>query len=296
MKITAQFIQRFKKVFSHHLMEVLLIASVMIIALAPVVNAADLKLIDAMTLKNNLTKWVILDARPQADWDAGHIPGAIQFSWENYTRTDAQGIKYSSLPPQQLAIALAGLGIDEKTAVVVYGDADKSWGSEGYAAWLLAWLGHKAPLMILNGGVQAWINQSLPLVKKPGKPSAKKALYQVSLQSQYIISTEEIQKQKGSFVLVDVRSNFERFQGKIPGSIHIPWEEFYTGGEHRPLSSVELKKLLVRHGVDTSRPVVYYCLAGVRSAYAWMAHQLAGLPDAKNYKGGWAAWEKRSGK
>jgi len=295
MNMMESFIQSLKKIILHYVTGMFVTVAMIIVSLAPIAAAADLKLIDATTLKNNLTKWVILDARPQADWEAGHIPGAIHFSWEKYTRTDAQGIKYSSLPPQELAVALASLGIDEKTIVAVYGDADKSWGSEGYAAWLLAWLGHKAPIMILNGGVQAWRNQSLPLVKKPGKPTAKKGLYQINLQPQYVISTEEIQKQKGAFVLVDVRSNFERFQGKIPGSIHIPWEEFYTGRERRPLSSAELKKLLVSHGVNPSKPVVYYCLAGVRSGYAWMTHQLAGLPDAKNYKGGWAAWEKRPG-
>lgn len=295
MKIVAQFIQMFKKVCSHHVMEVLFIFAAVIISLAPVAAAADLNLIDAAALKSNLTKWVILDARPQADWEAGHIPGALHFSWESYTRTDAQGIKYSSLSPQELAVALAGLGIDEKTAVVVYGDADKSWGSEGYAVWLLSWLGHKAPIRLLNGGIQAWRNQQLPLVQGTEKPAVKKVRYQVNLQPRYIISTEEIQKGKNSFVLVDVRSTLERIKGKIPGSIHIPWEDFYTGKEHRPLSSAELKKLLVKNGVDTSKPVVYYCLAGVRSAYAWMNHQLAGLPDAKNYKGGWAAWEKRSG-
>jgi len=276
-------------------MEVLLIAAAMIIALAPVAAAADLKLIDAAALKSNLTKWIILDARPQADWEACHIPGARHFSWENYTRTDAQGIKYSSLPPQELAVILGDLGIDEKTPIVVYGDADKSWGSEGYAVWLLSWLGHKAPIRLLDGGIQTWRNQKLPLVQGTEKPAVKKARYQVNLQPRHIIATEEIQKGKSSFVLVDVRSTLERIKGKIPGSIHIPWEDFYTGKEHRPLSSAELKKLLVSHGVDTSKPVVYYCLAGVRSAYTWMTHQLAGLPDAKNYKGGWAAWEIRSG-
>jgi len=294
MKITSQFIQLFKKVCSHHVMEVLLIVATVIISLALVAVAADLKLIDATTLKSDSAKWVILDARPKTDWEAGHIPGAITSSWENYTRTDAQGIKFSSFSPQELATALAILGIDEKTPIVVYGDADKSWGCEGYNVWMLSWLGHKGPIRLLNGGIQAWRNQNFPLVKGPEKPAVKKALYKVNPTPRFIISTEEIQKRKGSFVLVDVRSTMERLKGKIPGSIHIPWEDFYTGKEHRPLSAVELKKLLVSHGVDTSKPVVYYCLGGVRSAYTWMTHQLAGLPDAKNYKGGWAAWEKQS--
>ena len=294
MQIIAKSIQQTKRAGLHHVIMVLLMTVTVIISCFSVATAADLRLIDAATLKGNSAKWVILDARPKADWETGHIPGAIQFSWDNYTRTDAKGVKYSSFPPRELAVALAGLGIDEKTPVVVYGDADKSWGGEGYDVWLLSWLGHKGPIRLLNGGIQAWCNQNLPLAKGPEKPAAKKARYQVDLKPQYIVSTEEVQKGKGSFVLVDVRSTFEWIKGRIPGAIHIPWEDFYTGKDHHPLPPAELKKLLAKHGVDTSKPVVYHCLGGVRSAYAWMTHQLAGLPDARNYKGSWAAWEKRA--
>ena len=123
------------------------------VLLSSVSMAADLGLIDAASLKGNTAKYVILDGRSRADWEAGHIPGAIQFFWDSYTRTDANGVKYSSFPPQELAIALAALGIDEKTPLVVYGDADKSWGSEGYDVWLFSWLGHKGPIRLLNGGI-----------------------------------------------------------------------------------------------------------------------------------------------
>ncbi len=295
MQIIAELIQQARRAGLHHTLAVLFIATAVIISSSPVVTAADLGLIDAAALKGNTSKWVILDARPKAEWEAGHIPGAIQFSWENYTRTDVKGVKYSSFSPQELAIALGVLGIDEKSPVAVYGDADKSWGSEGYDVWLLSWLGHKGPIRLLNGGIQAWRNQNLPLTKGPEKTAGKKARYQVNLKPQYIVSTEDVQNGKGSYTLVDVRSTFEWIKGRIPGAIHIPWDDFHTGKDHRPLSQAELKKLLAKNGVDTSKPVVYYCLGGVRSAYAWTIHQLAGLPEAKNYKGSWAAWEKRAG-
>jgi thiosulfate/3-mercaptopyruvate sulfurtransferase len=259
-------------------------------------RAADLALIEPAALKASAGKWVILDARPKAEYEAGHLPGAIPFYWESYTRTDSKGVKYSSLPPQELAQALAALGIDEKTPLVLYGDADKSWGSEGYDAWLFSWLGHQGPVRLLSGGLQAWNANHFPLHKGAEKPLARKARYNIDLKQQYIVGTEEIQKQKNGFVLVDVRSGFEWFKGRIPGAVHIPWEEFYTGKERRPLPAAELKKLLAKHGVDPGKQqVVYYCLGGVRSGYAWTAHQLAGLPDARNYKGSWAAWEKRAG-
>lgn len=273
----------------------LLMVALLLAALASAAGAADLALIDAAALKGNTAKWVILDSRPKAEWEAGHIPGAIHFFWDNYTRTDAKGVKYSSLPPQEYAAAFARLGIDEKTPLVIYGDADKSWGSEGFSAWLFTWLGHKGPVRLLNGGIQSWRSQNLPLNKGAEKPAAAKARYQVDLKQQYILSTEEIQNGKGAYTLVDTRSTFEWIKGKIPGAIHIPWDDFFTGKDRHPLPAAEFKKLLAKHGVDSSRPVVYYCLGGVRSAYVWTAHQLAGLPNARNYKGSWAAWEKRGG-
>jgi len=272
-----------------------IIAASMIVSCSVGAQAADLGLIDAATLKSTSSKWIVLDARPKAEWEAGHIQGARSFSWDNYTRTDEKGVQYSSFPPRELAAALAGLGIDEKTPLVVYGDADTSWGGEGYDVWLLSWLGHKGPIRLLNGGIQAWKGRNLPLVKGIEKPAAKKTRYQVAIKPQFIVSTAEVERLKGSFVLVDVRSTWEWIKGRIPGAIHIPWDEFYTGADRHPLAPAELKKLLAKHGVDTSKPVVYYCLGGIRSSYAWLTHELAGLPESRNFKGGWAAWQKRAG-
>lgn len=295
MQIYATFIRRTKITGLHHLLSALLITVAIIISCATVTMAADLGLIDAADLKSNPVKWIILDARPRADWEAGHLPGAIPFAWDSYTRTDARGVKYSSFPPQELASALAGLGIDEKSPLVVYGDADKSWGGEGYNVWLFSWLGHKGPIRLLNGGIQSWRARNLPLSKGAEKPAAKKARYQLDLKPWLIVATEDVQNNKGAFTMVDVRSTFEWLKGRIPGAVHIPWDDFYTGKDRQPLPAAELKKLLAKHGVDPAKPIVYYCLGGVRSAYAWTVHQLAGLPQARNYKGSWAAWGKRSG-
>jgi thiosulfate/3-mercaptopyruvate sulfurtransferase len=273
----------------------LLVALTFIMALSSASLAADLALIEPAALKGSGSKWIILDARPKAEWEAGHIPGALSLPWEAYTRTDARGVKYSTIPPQELATALAGLGIDEKSPLVIYGDADTSWGGEGYDVWLFSWLGHKGPVRLLDGGIQSWRARNLPLTSGAERPLPRKARYQVNLKPQVVVSTEEVQQGKNAYTLVDVRSTFEWLKGRIPGAIHIPWEEFYTGKDRRPLPPAELKKLLTKKGVDTSRPVVFYCLGGVRSAYAWTVYQLAGLPNGRNYKGSWAAWEKRAG-
>ncbi len=257
--------------------------------------AGTISLIEATALKGALSKFVILDARPKADWQAGHIPGALSFSWENFTRTDAQGIQFRTFPPQEMAAALGEMGIDEKTPVVIYGDADTSWGGEGWAVWVFAWMGHTEPVRILNGGIEAWKDNALP-VTADGPKAAAKTVYHYTLQPQLDISTAEIEQRKSPMVLIDTRSTLEWLRGRIPGAVHIEWTKFYGGGDRHPLSPSEFRQLLKDNGVDTAAPIVYYCRGGIRSGYAWMVHRLAGLPDARNYEGGMEEWWKLSGK
>lgn len=261
-----------------------------------VVFANDLGLIEAQILNQQIAEWIVLDARPHSEWMSGHIPGALSFSWENYTRTDDHGIPYRTWQPHEIAKALGEMGINERTPLVVYGDADKSWGGEGWNCWVLSWIGHSGPIRMLNGGLQSWKNSGFPI--KQGDETAKKktAHYKVKLNTAIDISTSAIENQKANIVLVDTRSTLEWLRGKIPGAIHIPWEDFFSGRERRPLQSRDLKQLLKKNGVDTSNTIVYYCTGGIRSGYAWFVHQISGLPSAKNYEGGYEAWKKLESK
>lgn len=257
--------------------------------------AVNLELIDPSSVNGELGKWVILDARPRSEWEAGRIPGALSLSWENFTRTDENGIPFRIFPPKELAGILGSMGIDEKTPIVIYGDADKSWGGEGWAAWAFAWMGHEGPVRVLNGGVDAWRAAGLPVNTATVKTRGR-VVYNHKHSPQWDISTAGIENPKAPMILIDTRSTMEWLGGKIPGAIHIEWTKFYVGSDRRPLNPTTLKQLLKDNGVDTTKPIVYYCRGGVRSGYAWMVHQLAGLPDARNYEGGMEAWWKQTGK
>ena len=242
-----------------------------------------------------MKNWVILDARPRSEWTAGHIPGALSFSWEDYTRTDENGVPYRVWPPELLASELGKMGIDENTPIVVYGDADKSWGGEGWDCWVLSWLGHKGPIRLLNGGIQAWRNNNFTMTSGNDKRQPRSVRYTYVLNAQLDISTAELKKQRDRLTVIDTRSFLEWIRSHIPGAIHINWTDLYSGGDRRPLAPDEFRKLLKEHGVDTNRPIVYYCTGGIRSAYAWTVHQLSGLNNARNYEGGFEAWTRLSG-
>ncbi|MBF0169773.1 MAG: hypothetical protein HQK87_01565 [Nitrospinae bacterium] len=256
-------------------------------------RAADMALIEPAALQATMATWVVLDARPRSAWESGRIPGALSLSWENYTGTDGEGIPFRILPPEELALRLGSMGIDGITPLVIYGDADTSWGGEGWAAWMFAWLGHEGPIRILNGGVDAWRRGGFAVTT--GAPTARgRARYVPRPAPEWDIATAEILRPRTPIILIDTRSTMEWLVDAIPGAVHIEWAKFHTGDERRPLGRDALVRLLRDHGVDPRKPVVYYCRGGVRSGYAWMVHQLAGLPDARNYEGGMEMWWKHS--
>lgn len=259
-------------------------------------TAIDLALIEPADLAQKQGAWTVLDARPKAEWLAGHIPGSYSFSWEDYTRTDQKGIPYRAWPPRDLANALGEMGIDENTPIIVYGDAEKSWGGEGWTCWALARLGHQGPVRLLSGGIQSWRDRGLPMTAGAKKRAQAPVCYQPTLRPEPDIEASELEEKGASMVLIDTRSTIEWWKGHMPGAIHIPWTDFYGGKDRHPLTPDALRALLKDHGVDTGMPVVYYCTGGVRSGYAWMVHQLSGLPPARNYEGGMEEWKRHTAK
>ncbi|MBF0378334.1 MAG: hypothetical protein HQK72_12760 [Desulfamplus sp.] len=279
------------------------------------IATTNIDLIDAFQLKDDISNWIILDARPIKYWENSHIPDSIPFSWEDYTTTDKNQIPYRILPPEQIAESLGKIGISAESHIVIYGDADKSWGGEGWACWVFAWLGHKGEIRLLKGGIQAWERNSYPLIngikenldndeqkKSKENKNSKPVKYKLELtysssQSPINIYAKEINDNVDKYQLVDTRSTIEWFKGHLPNAVHIPWEKFFKGKDRSPINAEELKLLLNTNGLNMEKTVVYYCTGGIRSGYAWTVHNLAGLklkrlPKAINFEGGVAEWEK----
>jgi thiosulfate/3-mercaptopyruvate sulfurtransferase len=258
--------------------------------------AYDISFVNTDALHRSAASWIVIDARPKNRWEKGHIPQARSFGWEDYTKVDENNISHRILSSEKLANVLGEMGIDENTQVVVYGDADTSWGAEGWVCWMLTWLGHKGPIRLLNGGIQQWTDLNYPVAKGDDRLNVVPVKYLSEVRKDVSINTGEIKNSISGIYLIDTRSTFEWIKGHIPGAIHISWKKFYKGDFRIPLEAHEVKKLLASHGIKQDKPVVYYCSGGIRSAYAWLVHQLAGMQKAMNYEGGMSEWKHYSSK
>ncbi len=77
----------------------------------------------------------------------------------------------------------------------------------------------------------------------------------------------------GSAQLVDVREPYEWDAGRIDGALHVELNELGASAAK----------------IDTDRPVIFYCLAGSRSAMAAQAFRGVGV-DAYSMAGGLTRW------
>ncbi len=248
-------------------------------------------LLSSSDLNRHPNDWVILDARPEKVFAVEHIPGSMPFSWESCTYTDREGVRFRMFPLEKMAEIIASRGIGPRDDLVVYGDADTSWGGEGWVCWLLAYLGHQGKIRLLAGGIKAWKEGGYPTVAGGPRDNALgRGRYPVTPNNTINISAEQLQAHPERFMLVDVRSPVEWAMGHIPGAAFISWKNFFSDAGGSPLAGGELADLLKAHGYRGERVVVYYCTGGIRSGFAWLVHKLGGLGPAVNFEGGIEEW------
>lgn len=250
-------------------------------------------------LKENYNNVIVLDARPQKEYDKGHLPNAVRAHWKDWSNTKPKqnsgewGLLYDN---QKLSELFGKLGIDGTKPVVIYNDTLNGRGEEGRQLWGLRVFGLNNTY-ILNGGIKAWTESGGELTKgtsniKPVKgPPPKPNL-------ELIATTEDIAKNLGNINVLDVRedeeyagtkNHGEASKGRIPNSKHIWFKDLYNK-EGKLLTPAEIRSKVEAKGFKTSDKVTAYCTSGTRSGFASIALQVAGYNKACNYNGSFSAW------
>ncbi len=201
---------------------------------------------------------------------------------------------------QQLVQWLASNGMSEYKQVVVYDDTGGTQAARLW--WLLKGLGHES-VALLDGGLQAWLEQGYAVTAEIDQPHAEN--YQAEFDESLVIRTQAIfnNVEKPSFLLVDVRAE-ERYQGinepidpvagHIPGAVNLPLSEnLDERGFFKP--SEQLRELYAPLDAKCiANKQVYMCGSGVTACHSLLAVVIAGLPMPRLYDGSWSEWIRDS--
>lgn len=233
----------------------------------------------------------------RADYDAGHIPGAVFFDIDDVAEPGT-ALPHMIPSPERFAAKMAERGIGNGDRVVVYDSNGLS--SAARAWWLLRLFGHDNTAL-LDGGLPKWKAEGRPL--STAAPAIPARRFAARFNPALVRSKADLIANLGSRaeLVVDARSagRFDgsaeetwpgRRRGHIPGSRNVPFDQV-TDPQTRQLKGAdELRRLFSGSGVHLDARIVTSCGSGVTACAVAFALHLVGHPGAAVYDGSWAEW------
>lgn len=234
----------------------------------------------------------------QAEYLAGHIPGAVFFDIDGVADTSTD-LPHMLPAPNDFANMVGALGISDSMTIVVYDElglfsAPRVW-------WTFKAMG-AADVRILAGGGPKWRVERRPteagLVTRP--PQTFRTDFDPSRVADF--ETVRDRSHDRAAQIADARPA-PRFHaevpepraglrsGHIPNSLNIPVSLLTEAGQMK--SPAELTQLFAERGLALDKPVITSCGSGITAATLALALELAGAEDVAVYDGSWTEWGSR---
>jgi thiosulfate/3-mercaptopyruvate sulfurtransferase len=232
----------------------------------------------------------------QAEYDAGHIPGARFFDIDEIADS-ASSLPHMLPSAEKFASRVRALGIGDGHQVVVYDtvglfSAARVW-------WMFRVFGH-TNVAVLDGGLPKWLADGhaiddLAPTTRDRHFSGRKDLTLVRDVTQVAAAVK-----LGAEQIVDARAP-ERFRGEaaeprpglraghIPGSVNVPFQQTLNA-DGTMKDADALRALFNAAGVDLGKPIVNTCGSGVTACVLALAQMRAGVRRGAVYDGSWTEW------
>jgi thiosulfate/3-mercaptopyruvate sulfurtransferase len=275
-------------------MRSLLTAGVLaMLAATAAAEAPHARLVAFADLQNRLAdpSLRLLDARPRADYDRGHLPGAV---WVDPAAVGKMIARPGALADRELwARWIEPLGIGPGSTVLVYDarrqlDAARVW-------WLLTYMG-VSNAGLIDGSFPLWAEQGRPTTTDAPAVAARPFAVEFRADRHAARAAVLAAVKERSARVVDARSRGEytgeavqaRRGGRIPGACHLEWTEL-VGRDGRFLPEAALREKVAAANLDAGAPVITYCQVGLRASVDGFVLERLGHPT-RVYVESWADW------
>jgi thiosulfate/3-mercaptopyruvate sulfurtransferase len=248
---------------------------------------------------------VVVDTRSSWKFILSHVPGAINLSdWQEFTHT-VNGVKGLLKEDKNfIADKLGPLGISLDKTIVIYGDPEDPWRTDGRFFWMFERYGFQK-VVLLDGGLDSWkqAGKKIQIGRQHPMSHSNLTANNINLNNQVIADKTLIKNVllDKNFNIIDnrIKKEFDGTTpygsprgGHIPNAIHIHWPEFFQiNGNLKTIHA--LNSLLDQNGIRPEQEIIVYCTGGVRSAMAYFVFRYMGY-KVRNYDGSWWDWSQSS--
>lgn len=244
---------------------------------------------------------LILDVRPQKQYEEGHIPGARNLC-ECYLETDPKSPPpYMMKTPEELAKNFSQkVGLSPNMRVVIYDDGKNKTGVTFVA---LERIGHRQ-VAFLEGNLNAWTKAGY-LLEQGKSPEIADSGYQAQPQ-EVLVSSQYVKdnKDSGGMILLDARNVSEHMghssrtdvtkkPGRIPGAVSLPIKSLLDS-DGRLKTPDELNWLFAQYGIapEMTKTIVTTCNTKSLASELYMTLRYLGYNNVKVHDGSWAEWSR----
>lgn len=234
----------------------------------------------------------------QAEYLAGHIPGAVFFDIDGIADTTTN-LPHMLPSPADFAHMVGALGISDQSTIVIYDElglfsAPRVW-------WTFRTMGAR-DVRILAGGGPKWRAEKRAV--QTGTVTRRPAIFEARFDPRRVADFETVRARSHDHAaqIADARPapRFHAEQpeprpglrgGHIPGSTNVPVGLLTENGQMRP--AAELRQIFADRGVDTAKPIITSCGSGITAATLALALEVSGAGNVAVYDGSWTEWGGR---
>lgn len=267
----------------------------------------------AERVKRRVSDITIVDARRDAEYSDGHIPGATAIGWEEWVGMPPEHAPDQFLEPgwwglladpieYRFAQRLEHAGVRQVNEIIIYGDGARSKGRDGRLAWMLLYLGAPS-VSLLDGGWSEWCKNGCPIESR--NTIEDFGSFQIDLRKERRILADELATRVGAgsgLTLWDSRTQREYDgeiysylprKGHIPGSTLFTYDTIYQSGSTKFVGKERFLSLLENMPPRESKRVAY-CELGLRAATIAFLHECYTGEMVSIFDGGYMQWSLES--